>query len=333
MKRKVVKHGPSTLIVSLPVKWAREHGISPGDELEVEESGKELIVSTESTREPEKIEIDVSGMDRTSIILQIRDLYRKGYCEIRVNFRENKAHHFRTDEDVSILSIIHIEVNRLIGMEIIEQKGNFCIIKEITESSGKEFHSLLRKVFFQLNGAFEDIILALEKENFSELSVIEEKHDTVTKFISYCLHLLSQGKTEKTEDRLQLYQLLISAELIIDILKYFSRDVISVGHRFKKTNIKVIRDILELVEVYSRLQFKFKKELMLDFQMKRDIIKKHLIRLMSKKENLDDMVFINYLTPILEVTRSMSEIAMSLITPIPERGNVSQQLLGGVPDG
>ena len=33
MKRKIVKHGSSTLTVSLPNKWAKIHGIESGDEV------------------------------------------------------------------------------------------------------------------------------------------------------------------------------------------------------------------------------------------------------------------------------------------------------------
>ncbi len=76
MKRKVVKHGPSTLIVSLPVKWTKNNGINPGDELEVDQIGKKLIISTESTPESRTTEIDITKMDRTSIVLQIRDLIK-----------------------------------------------------------------------------------------------------------------------------------------------------------------------------------------------------------------------------------------------------------------
>jgi phosphate uptake regulator len=312
MKRKVVKHGPSTLIVSLPVKWTKNNGINPGDELEVDEVGKKLIVSTESTAETRTIEIDITKMDRTSIVLQIRDLYRKGYSEIKVNFDEHQAYHYRTDKSINTISIIHSEVNRLIGMEIISQKHNHCEIKELTESSGKEFNNILRKVFLQLNDTFDDVILALEEKNFSELSTIEEQHDTLTNFISYCMRLINQGKIDNTEDGPHLYQLLISVELIVDILKYFCRSVIRKKYIFKQANIEIIKNIAELVKTYSKLQFNFKKEIMQELPKKRDIVKKEIEKQLSRKESINDLVYINYLAPIDEIVRSMVVIAMTL---------------------
>ena len=38
MKRKVVQQGPSTLMVSLPAKWAKRLGIKKGDEINIDYS-------------------------------------------------------------------------------------------------------------------------------------------------------------------------------------------------------------------------------------------------------------------------------------------------------
>jgi hypothetical protein len=40
IKRKVILHGPSTLTVSLPSKWVKNHNIKKGDELNIEETEK-----------------------------------------------------------------------------------------------------------------------------------------------------------------------------------------------------------------------------------------------------------------------------------------------------
>ena len=46
MKRKIVKHGNSTLTVSLPSKWAKNNSLKQGDEIDVIENGKELILNS-----------------------------------------------------------------------------------------------------------------------------------------------------------------------------------------------------------------------------------------------------------------------------------------------
>ncbi len=63
MRRKVVKLGPATLVVSLPSKWTKKFSINAGDELEMEEHNKNLIISTEKGINIEKEAIDISNWD------------------------------------------------------------------------------------------------------------------------------------------------------------------------------------------------------------------------------------------------------------------------------
>ena len=58
MKRKVVLHGPSTLTISLPYSWIRKFNIKKGQELNVEECGKELVIKIEEEPNLEKREIN-----------------------------------------------------------------------------------------------------------------------------------------------------------------------------------------------------------------------------------------------------------------------------------
>jgi len=51
MKRKVTLHGPATLSVSLPLKWARMFNVKKGDELEVVEQKDSLLISPSTIKE------------------------------------------------------------------------------------------------------------------------------------------------------------------------------------------------------------------------------------------------------------------------------------------
>ena len=44
MKRKAIQLASQTIVVSLPAKWVRQQGIKKGDEIDVEERGKELVI-------------------------------------------------------------------------------------------------------------------------------------------------------------------------------------------------------------------------------------------------------------------------------------------------
>ena len=125
MKRKVIQIADSTQLVSLPRKWAIRYNIKKGDEVEVEEQGNKLLIGTEKTHDIGSIEVDISSLDRDSFMFLIRILYIRGYNEIKLTFNNPLADHHRIGKKVKVISEIHNEVNRLTGIEVIQQKENF----------------------------------------------------------------------------------------------------------------------------------------------------------------------------------------------------------------
>ena len=57
MKRNIVKQGHSTLMVSIPMKWVKKYNLKKGMQVDVEDNGRDLIISTKSELEPKKKEI------------------------------------------------------------------------------------------------------------------------------------------------------------------------------------------------------------------------------------------------------------------------------------
>ena len=72
MRRKVLQIAESTQLISLPRKWTLKYNIQKGDELEVEENGNKIQISTEKVQEPGNIEVDITGLDRDSFMFLIK---------------------------------------------------------------------------------------------------------------------------------------------------------------------------------------------------------------------------------------------------------------------
>ena len=94
-------------MISLPRKWAQKYNIKKGDELEVEEKGSKIQISTEKVQEPGNIEVDITGLDRDSFMFLIRVLYIRGYDEVKLIFNSPVADHPRIGKKVSVISRIH----------------------------------------------------------------------------------------------------------------------------------------------------------------------------------------------------------------------------------
>jgi len=57
MKRKIIQTAGKTMVVSLPSAWVKKYGIKKGEEVEVEERGAEISVSTKRGYDLEEIKI------------------------------------------------------------------------------------------------------------------------------------------------------------------------------------------------------------------------------------------------------------------------------------
>ena len=257
MKRKVIQIANSTQLISLPRKWSQKYGIKKGDEIEVEENGNKLIISNDKGIEHGGIEIDLTGLDRTTILYYIQSLYRVGYDEIKITFNEPTTIHFKLNKRENVITIIHREVNRLIGYEVIQQKENFCVIKDISNSSIQEFDTVFRRVFLLLNDASSDLLNGAKNMNTTLIETLEEKHDSITKFISYCSRLLNKYGYPDYKKTVVLYHILASLDRLIDVLKNAARDLLKLNHKLDTKTIHLLSLVDGGIKLYSEFFFKF----------------------------------------------------------------------------
>lgn len=188
MKRKVSLHGPSTLTVSLPSSWVKKYGIKKGDEVEVEEKNKGLLVTTQKGLEFNKKEIDISEL-HPLVNRTIMKIYQDGYDEVRVNF-----------EQPELIKRVQDVLGQLIGFEIIEHGRNYCLIKDISGSSGHDFPMVFRRMFLLMKGIFEDGQKALEEENKGAVQNLIYRDLELNKITNFCLRVLNKKNLECAEE-------------------------------------------------------------------------------------------------------------------------------------
>src|SRR3989344_6975262 len=192
MKRSVIQIANSTQLISLPRKWSQKYNIKKGDELEIEEQGNKLNITTEKPQDTGSIEIDITDLDRDSFMFLIRVLYIRGYDEIKITFNNPVVSHHRLGKKVKVISEIHTEVNRLTGIEVVQQRENFCVLKVLSESSIKDFDLILRRIFLLVMDASNVLVKGATKSEKHLVESIEDAHNTITKFVANALRLLNK---------------------------------------------------------------------------------------------------------------------------------------------
>lgn len=312
MKRKVIQIADSTQLVSLPRKWALQHGIKKGDEIEIREEKNTLIITTEKGPEFMKTEVDITGLDRTSILYCIESLYRLGYDEIKVVFNKPKVKYIRMDKDVKVISVVHYVISRLPGFEIIQERENFCLIKDIQSVSSKEFDSMFRRIFLLLLDAFEDLIKGIQTKNSVIIEMIKEKHDSITKFVSYCLRLLNKTGYDVPKKDFILYHILSSLDKVADILKVASRNILHYKIVLSKESVAIMEIIFKSFKLYQELYYKFEIAHVYKIGESKEKVIDDILKL-SNKIDRKELLLLNDLKSSMETLTDLTEARWALL--------------------
>lgn len=269
MKRKIVKQGAATMMVSLPSKWIKRNKVSKGDEVNIDDKDNRLIISNELTsKESSRAKIDVSGLNPlvNRILLS---LYLKGVDEIEVNFSDPSE---ITDFQKRV-------INELLGYEIMKQTNNSLIIKDITGFSNQDIDDLIRRIFLILDSMGEELVRIIEKNENSD--PIIEMDLSVNKFSNFCLRRLNKEGYKDFSKTSFVYSIVSLLEDYGDIIKKIAIDMKK--NKISKEKIEIIKDLRKNLNLFKELFFNFNRETLIKFSRSYSEIKKK-IRL---RENVD----------------------------------------------
>ncbi len=285
MQRKLIKHGPSSHIIVLPAKWVANNSLSAGDYLSLEEHPDHIIISLEGHTHKSVATVQVDGLDRTSIMLTIRAAYRQGYHTIHVQHNNIHAEHLRVQEQVSIPSVIHTEVNRLIGVEIVDQQAHKTTIQELSKPSSEELRGVHRKLFTMTH----QLILHLADQDSEQID-IEQRHDVITRTASFVIRTARGGAQLTSLEREQFLHAASSIDIIVDIIKYHKRTLQPTPISYAKTLAQAMAEVENVV-------FGHKLSAMRAFQeCKADLRKQPVERLDTVIDILSDII-VTHATP------------------------------------
>ena len=215
MRRKVVQHGPSTLIISLPSGWIKKNNVKKGDELEVKEEGKTIIVSTGDILQDSSITKDVSAFDPLLVNTFLVRAYQKGYDKIHL-----------IHNNLEVLKRIQTKTLELIGYEIIEQNNKYCLIQSISSHIELDFDNSLRKAFIITKQMLDIAIKAYKEKDYPSLEGLQIMDLEVNRFCNFCLRQINKEQyigTEQAQQSHTLYYLIEILEELGDVFKRMAK--------------------------------------------------------------------------------------------------------------
>ena len=240
MIRKITKHGPTTLITSLPQEWVKRFNLVKGDEINVEVKEDKLILSPIKRVEVvKKVTIDLREFDENIVNFILPIPHKIGYDEVEILFVNPK-----------IAKKCQQRINEmLVGYEIIEQSANRILIKNISSSFEEQYENLLKRLFLVTITFANELLQQLSKnQDFSELMNLEQ---TINKISNLCERILN---TELYRDKKNCFSKMSKLPQIYrDILEYCMKSKISLD----KEVLDFFSQINELLKDYFQLHYKF----------------------------------------------------------------------------
>lgn len=226
MKRKLVRHGPTTLMLSLPAHWVKAKGLLKGDSLDLTEQDGAVIL-----RPGRNINLPVLLDGRSLGILVKRALgvhYKLGHDAVDMML------------DPAQLAEVQKELAILPGFDIVEQTGQKYAIRDISCTSIDSFEPVLNKLLIITTNFTEQVAESLIVGNISGLREARVLEDTLNKFTNYALRLINKwGYPSKPSRSTYVYLTLWEWEKIGDELKFLcdhfgERKSVRIGPKLKK---------------------------------------------------------------------------------------------------
>ncbi len=249
VKRSIVKHGPSTLTISLPAKWVKENNLKSGSSLDVEEKGSQLIVNTKKQDEFERLVVDIKDNYKTGI-RYINIAHRKGCDELILTY----------DDPSYIKRIEQCLSEDVLGFEIVKQTKNSCVIRDIPGTKFEEFDILLERIWILLISISEDVLDAIKNKNKNTFDSIASIDKRINKFTNFCIRILNKKGHPKYRNIPVYYRFLRGLEELSDsykyLLSYYSNEEIKVSTEF----IEILGEINDCLKLFYKSFYKPKDE-------------------------------------------------------------------------
>lgn len=175
--RRVQKTGGSTLIISLPKRWAEATGTKSGDTLTISPGDRDtLIIDPHPIDKPvsrlKKLSID--GSDPNHFFRRLIAVYICGFDTIEVHATEPITPEMR--------AAIRNFTRMVIGPEITEEDMKSVLMKDLSDSAGFGLRSVVRRIFRITFSMLKDAIDAVKEGNLDVSRDVVSRDEEVDRF-------------------------------------------------------------------------------------------------------------------------------------------------------
>ena len=229
MRRKLVKQGSATYTVSLPKEWIDRFNLKSGEEIDLEESGMQLIISTiQKQGKYETIKYDFSKIPSSLVHEFVVSLYKSGQKDIAIEQIEPEK-----------LKLTREIVDSTIGFQILGLEKNKAHIVDLGISDEESIIKAEQQIYWRLLHMIDQVINKNSKEK--EIYEIDLEINKLSFFIQRNL----ATKFSSNSKNFMTYEKAAVLESIGDFLRSFK--IYSKMSEEDIHYLKLIAEILDLL--------------------------------------------------------------------------------------
>jgi phosphate uptake regulator len=291
MKRKVNLVGQNTLTVSLPSKWVEKNNIKKGDEVEVVEEEKSLIITTSNKKECKEVTLDISNYGHM-VGRVVGAVYKIGYDRIKFTY-----------ENEDTFKAVQKELTKgFIGLDIINHAKGYCVLESMAAIQPEEFDNAFRRLFrLLIDNATESLDAATSKD-YEELELVASKDANVNKFSDFSRRLLNKFGYSNPEKTGLVYFVAEDLENIgddyRDMCKFIAKNKLALPKKlaiiYEQVN-KFLTQFYELFYDFSEQKYvdfgDTYKQLIKDIELQYDSLKNKELVILLKLQSICTSIF------------------------------------------
>lgn len=291
MRRKLVKQGVATMMVSLPSTWVKEQRLKKGDEVEISEADGGLMISSKKGELALKKEVYIPTPNEYKNRL-IDVPYMQGYDEIVVRF-----------DDAAVMELIIKETERLLGVEVVSQTETSCTIKNVAEALEQEFETILRRLFLLVKSMAEDSLAAAKAKDYQRLKNVGDLEKMCHKYALFCMRIMNKYGYKDSKIAHFVFYTAYALEQISDHYEDICLHIIEKKEKIDPKTLAFFKDIVILTDLYYQAFYKKEWKTVLEMDEQRKKAQQKEKTLLEAKKN---MFLVHQLAFILEKLTHLS---------------------------
>jgi phosphate uptake regulator len=227
-RRKLVKQGSATYTVSLPKEWIERFNLKSGEEIDIEEVGMQLILSSiQKQKKYETIKYNFEKIPKDLVHEFIVSLYKSGIKDTQIDKIDSDK--FKLAKEV---------IDNTIGFEILGSEKDKIHISDLGTSDEESLNRAEQQIYWRLLHMIDRVLDKTSKEK--EIHDIDLEINKLSFFIQRNL----AAKYSSSSRNFLFYEKISALESIGDFLRSFK-----IYSQMNSSEIEYMKKMYEIMDL------------------------------------------------------------------------------------